>query len=598
MSKKTIKPKKFRFFATFIYGLLFWILLPLTLLSTILAADPNQKNFGAGVAIVVVLGLATIGIGVLRKVRRRSLSLKLPIESRDIPYTPDEVKHYVGLQSTDSFSDEYSAMCRAYKGMAKSKMVQIVTSSEKNTELRSATKNWISTAETKLEMRACPALYLKQSVPVLLGNDGATFYLYPHFVLRVGGKKDIMAFSYAEFDLEVCDGSYILGSEEKVPRDAEVIGEAYEYSNKDGSPDMRVKNNPSTPIIKTAEIESDDFGIHYQLSNYDAAEEFYQAFEEFTTLAINAESRRPSADIDSSFNIDDEEDDVAIDKKERKQAKGEGSKITKRTSVPEDPYKELASLIGLDSVKKEIKTLANLVQVQQAREENGLKNATMSYHLVFTGNPGTGKTTIARIIAAIYRDLGILKKGHLVETDRSGLVAGYLGQTAVKTNAIIDEALDGVLFIDEAYSLSEDNDSYGREAISTLLKRMEDDRDRLVVVLAGYTDEMKQFIESNPGLESRFNRYIDFPDYSEEELMQIFMKQVEKFEYEVDDDAMDAVKEAIHNNFVNKDEQFGNARFIRNMFEKILANQANRLAKDQKMSPEKLRRIICSDCNV
>ena len=597
MSKKAIKPKRFKFFATFIYGLLFWILLLLTLLSTILAADPSQKNFGAGVAIVVVLALATIGIGVLRNVRRKSLSLKLPIVPRDIHYTPDEVKHYVGLQSTDSFSDEYAAMCKAYKHMAKSKMVLIVTSSEKNTELRSATKNWISTAETELKMRACPALYLKQAVPVLLGTDGTTFYLYPHFVLRVGGKKDITAFSYAEFDLGLSDGSYILGSEEKVPRDAEVIGEAYEYSNKDGSPDMRVKDNPSTPIIRTGDIESDDFDIHYQLSNYDAAEAFYQAFDEFASLAISAESRRPGADVSSAFDIDDEEE-VAVEKGEKKQAKGSNPKKTERPSIPVDPYGELASLIGLDSVKKEIKTLANLVQVQQAREENGLKNATMSYHLVFTGNPGTGKTTIARIIAAIYRDLGILKKGHLVETDRSGLVAGYLGQTAVKTNAIIDEALDGVLFIDEAYSLSEDNDSYGKEAISTLLKRMEDDRDRLVVILAGYTDEMKQFIGSNPGLESRFNRYIDFPDYSEEELLQIFLKQVEKFEYEVDDDALAIVKEAIHNNFVNKDEQFGNARFVRNMFEKILANQANRLAKEQEMSPEKLKRIVSTDCNV
>lgn len=595
MPKKTIKPKRFLFFATFFYGLLFWILLPVTILAAALAADGKQENFGVGIAIVVVLALATIGIGVLRKVRRRSLSLKLPIEPKDIPYTADEVKHYVGLQENDTFSEEYNAMCRAYLKMKKSKMVQIITSSKKNSELRSAAKNLISIAETKLDMLSCPAMYLKKDVPVLLGCDRATYYLYPHFVLRVGGKKDITAFSYADFGLSVDEGSYIMGYEEKIPRDAEVIGQAYKYSNKDGSPDMRVKDNPSRPIIKTADIESDNYDIHYQLSNYDATEEFYNRYYDFAVKAVDAENRRSRSNGDVIETADTDEAIAVEEQKEKKSEKGKNNG-PKRPSIPQDPYKELAELIGLDSVKSEIQTLANLVQVQQEREKNGLKNATMSYHLVFTGNPGTGKTTIARIIAAIYRDLGILKKGHLVETDRSGLVAGYLGQTAVKTNEIIDEALDGVLFIDEAYSLSEDNDSYGREAISTLLKRMEDDRDRLVVVLAGYTDDMKQFIESNPGLESRFNRYIDFPDYSEEELLQIFMKQVEKYEYIVEDDALAIIKETIHNNYVNKDEQFGNARFIRNMFEKILANQANRLAKEKGLSADQLRLITNEDC--
>lgn len=563
-------------------------------MAAILAADTKQENFGVAITIVAVLTLATISVGVLRKVRRKSLSLKLPIEPKDIPYTADEVKHYVGLQDNDTFSDEYYAMCQAYLKMKKSKMVQIITSSEKNTELRSAAKNIISTAETKLDMLACPAMYLKKAVPVLLDCDNATYYLYPHFVLRIGGKKDITAFSYADFDLDLTEGSYILGYEEKTPRDAKIIGEAYKHSNKDGSPDMRVKDNPSRPIIKTADIESNDYNIHYQLSNYDAADEFYNKFDEFAEKAIHAENRRSS----SNYEVADTEESVAVEEqKEKIHEKGKDKEVI-RPSIPQDPYKELASLIGLVSVKSEIESLANLVRVQQEREKNGLKNATMSYHLVFTGNPGTGKTTIARIIAAIYRDLGILKKGHLVETDRSGLVAGYLGQTAVKTNSIIDDALDGVLFIDEAYSLSEDNDSYGREAISTLLKRMEDDRDRLVVILAGYTDEMRQFIESNPGLESRFNHYIDFPDYSEEELMQIFMKQVEKFEYEVEEDALIIVKDVIHNNFVNKDEQFGNARFIRNMFEKILSNQANRLAKEKGLSTDQLCIITKADCSL
>lgn len=593
MSKKVIKPKRLKFVATFIYGLLFWALFLVSVFMVLLSLTAKPEDATALYSFAGVAIALTIAIGLLRKARRKALSLKLPIEPKDIPYTADEVKHYVGLQENDTFSDEYYAMCQAYLKMKKSKMIKIVTSREKNTELRSATKNWISTAETKLNMLACPAMYLKNAVPVLLGCDKATYYLYPHFVLRVGGKKDITAFSYADFDLEFAEGSYILDDDEKTPRDAEVIGEAYEHSNKDGSPDMRVKDNHSTPIIKTAHIESDDFDIEYQFSNYDAAEEFYSKFDEFADKAIQAENRRSNSNYDVAEVTDTDESVEEEEQKEKGNDKG-----SKKTNIPQDPYKELDSLIGMDNVKTEIKSLANLVQVQQEREKNGLKNATMSYHLVFTGNPGTGKTTIARIIAAIYRDLGILKKGHLVETDRSGLVAGYLGQTAVKTNAIIDEALDGVLFIDEAYLLSEDNDSYGKEAISTLLKRMEDDRDRLVVILAGYTDKMKQFIESNPGLESRFNRYLDFPDYSEEELMQIFMKQVEKFEYIVEDDATAIVKEAIHNNYMSKDEQFGNARFVRNLFEKILANQANRLAKEGKLSSDELRKITPQDCMI
>lgn len=180
----------------------------------------------------------------------------------------------------------------------------------------------------------------------------------------------------------------------------------------------------------------------------------------------------------------------------------------------------LDDLIGLNLVKEEIATLVNYIKMKQMRDEMSLKSPDVSYHCVFLGNPGTGKTTVARIIADIYRELGILKRGHLVETDRSGLVAEYVGQTAVKTNQMIDKALDGVLFIDEAYSLVQgSSEDYGSEAIATLLKRMEDDRDRLVVILAGYTNEMEVFINSNPGLRSRFNRYIHFEDYSAEELL-------------------------------------------------------------------------------
>ena len=175
-----------------------------------------------------------------------------------------------------------------------------------------------------------------------------------------------------------------------------------------------------------------------------------------------------------------------------------------------------------DEKKEEVRSLANFVKIQKQREAKGLKTPKMSFHLVFTGSPGTGKTTVARIVARIYKDLGVLKKGHLVETDRSGLVANYVGQTATKTNEIVDSALNGVLFIDEAYALvptANKNNDYGQEAISTLLKRMEDDRDKLVVIVAGYTKEMNRFIDSNPGLKSRFNRYINFPDYTSGELI-------------------------------------------------------------------------------
>ena len=226
------------------------------------------------------------------------------------------------------------------------------------------------------------------------------------------------------------------------------------------------------------------------------------------------------------------------------------------------------------------------------RASQGLKCSPVSYHCVFTGNPGTGKTTAARILADIFKENGVLQKGHLIETDRAGLVAEYVGQTAIKTNNIINSALDGVLFIDEAYTLiSGSKNDFGNEAIATLLKRMEDDRDRLVVVLAGYSDEMKQFISSNPGLESRFTRYIDFPDYTEDELYEIFSAMVNSQGYKIDILGEAAVKLLIHQRYINKDENFGNARFVRNIFESIMMNQANRLSTQKDITSHDLQLI-------
>lgn len=265
-------------------------------------------------------------------------------------------------------------------------------------------------------------------------------------------------------------------------------------------------------------------------------------------------------------------------------------------TIQGNALKELHSLIGLSSVKEEIEKLTSFIKIMNIRESEGLPISDISYHCVFTGNPGTGKTTVARIIANIYKELGIIKQGHLVETDRSGLVAEYVGQTAVKTNKIIDSALDGVLFIDEAYSLvNGSSNDYGLEAISTLLKRMEDDRKRLVVILAGYSIEMKKFINSNPGLQSRFNRYIEFTDYDSIELLDIYKQYLDKHKYSIEADAENAIKMLLTNAVANKDKNFGNARFVRNLFEETLENQAMRLAGIGKLSKEMLCTITLED---
>lgn len=271
------------------------------------------------------------------------------------------------------------------------------------------------------------------------------------------------------------------------------------------------------------------------------------------------------------------------------------SKVNEKESL-EDVLNELDTLIGLDTVKQEVKSLINYIKIQKEREKVGLKSSQISYHCVFTGSPGTGKTTIARIVAKIYLHLGILKKGHLVETDRSGLVAEYVGQTAVKVNKTVDSALDGVLFIDEAYSLvGENKDDFGKEAVATLIKRMEDDRDKLIVILAGYTDEMKGFIDTNPGLKSRFNRYIQFDDYSPTELVAIFKLNCSKLSYVLTDDANKKLLEIMTAAFTNRNKSFGNGRFARNIFEKTIEKQANRIASLPILTKEILITISIDD---
>lgn len=258
--------------------------------------------------------------------------------------------------------------------------------------------------------------------------------------------------------------------------------------------------------------------------------------------------------------------------------------------------RKLDGLIGLGQVKNEVRQLTNFIEIQYKRKERGLKVAPITYHCVFTGNPGTGKTTVARILADIFRELGVVKKGHLVETDRSGLVAEYVGQTAVKTNKVIDTAIDGVLFVDEAYTLVQGSDrDYGGEAIATLLKRMEDDRGRLIVVLAGYTEEMRKFINSNPGLQSRFSRYIEFPDYTAQELAEIFLMNAEKNQYTCDKDVRASIVNVMEVAVRNKDVNFGNARYVRNLFEKAIQRQAVRLSSVAPITTEMLSELTLHD---
>ena len=261
----------------------------------------------------------------------------------------------------------------------------------------------------------------------------------------------------------------------------------------------------------------------------------------------------------------------------------------------EDLKEELAGYIGLESIKKEVNNLINMMAVYKLRKEHNLPNVDMSLHMVFSGNPGTGKTMIARLMARIYKSLGILSKGQLVEVDRSGLVAGYVGQTATKTSEIIQKALGGVLFIDEAYALnsSSEND-FGQEAIDTLLKAMEDNRDDLVVIVAGYDGLMDRFIHSNPGLESRFNRYLHFDDYNVDEMLAIFEMQCKKGCYELDETAREAVCEMIREENTNSI-SFGNARGVRNIFERVLVAQANRLSAMETVTREDLMKITKED---
>ncbi|HKH03565.1 MAG TPA: AAA family ATPase [Acidimicrobiales bacterium] len=260
----------------------------------------------------------------------------------------------------------------------------------------------------------------------------------------------------------------------------------------------------------------------------------------------------------------------------------------------EELLAKLDALLGLEAVKREVRLVANLLRVEQIRRERDLPVLEQSRHLVFTGNPGTGKTTVARLLAEIYRTLGVVSRGHLVETDRSGLVAGFVGQTAPRVVAAFDRADEGVLLVDEAYSLARGGESdFGREAIDTIVKLVEDRRDRLVVILAGYPDEMAGLVSANPGMKSRFPRTIHFPDYDDDELLAILQSLGEKGRYHLDDGARAAARAFFAAQ--PRDRGFGNGRLARNLFESAVAHQASRLVEVESPTDEQLTTLTASD---
>ena len=276
----------------------------------------------------------------------------------------------------------------------------------------------------------------------------------------------------------------------------------------------------------------------------------------------------------------------------------EANQEQKPQEPEKDPMEELESLVGLTTIKDDVKELMAFVKIQKMRSDAGLRSVPVSLHLVFTGNPGTGKTTVARIIGRLYKQIGVLSKGQLVEVDRSGLVAGYVGQTAIKTGEAIQKALGGVLFVDEAYALTPQDaggNDFGREAVEAILKAMEDHRDDLVVIVAGYEELMEQFISSNPGLESRFNRYFLFEDYNGQELYEIFRKMCEKNGYAPDDEAAEAAKKLLQDKYEQRDENFGNARDVRNLFENVITVHSNRLASMEAPEKEDLMHVTAED---
>lgn len=345
-----------------------------------------------------------------------------------------------------------------------------------------------------------------------------------------------------------------------------------------------------------------ELGKYYLLNRFDKKEVDSQKYIGYIR---SLQAALPRQDGDQHNERDMVSTDAVPQKEPSEQPTSDGCKRSEapenavQETVPEETLVELLeklnALIGLAGVKQEVTTLINLIKIKKLRDSRGFETANISKHLVFLGNPGTGKTTVARLLSKIYKQLGVLEKGQLVEVDRAGLVAGYVGQTALKTKEKIDEAIGGILFIDEAYTLAKGGSDFGQEAIDTLLKAMEDNRENFVVIVAGYPEPMEKFLESNPGLKSRFNKNILFDDYTEEELLHIFNAFCKPYSMKLNDEAERCLKAYLHWLVQHKPENFANGREMRNLFELALSSQANRLAEKADISDEELNEIAEED---
>ncbi|MGM9522547.1 MAG: AAA family ATPase [Oscillospiraceae bacterium] len=352
-------------------------------------------------------------------------------------------------------------------------------------------------------------------------------------------------------------------------------------------------------------IDFNSFGLRPAGSYMDDINRLRKKIE-LTLSPGGSNDAKPAGSMDGLKSSMDEAqkaaDELLKEMETKEAALGSEAPKTEAEKSPETPdleelLRELDSLVGLDEIKKNVRSLINLAKVRKLREEQNLPTPAMSLHLVFMGNPGTGKTTVARLIAQLYFAIGVLSKGQLVEVDRSGLVAGFVGQTAIKTDEAIKKALGGVLFIDEAYALTskEGENDFGHEAVETILKAMEDNRDDFVVIVAGYEELMEQFISSNPGLESRFNRYFVFEDYTGEQLYEIFCSMCAKNEYRMTVEAQEFAKEFFRELYDTRDANFGNARDVRNVFENVISVHADRVAVLESADKRDLTLVIRSD---